>query len=59
MDRAKNPSVTPLAADLITELIDVGHAEGALLAPRGSELRRRVWSIGSALNDAGDKKLML
>jgi hypothetical protein len=59
LDRAKNPSVTPSAADLITELIDIGHAEGVLLAPRGSELWGRVRSIGSALNDTGGKKLML
>lgn len=59
LDRAKNPSVTPSAADLITELIDVGLAEGALLAPKGSELQERVQSVGSALNDAGGKKLML
>ncbi|KAF7170624.1 hypothetical protein CNMCM5623_002995 [Aspergillus felis] len=59
LERAKNPSATPSAADLITELIDLGHAEGALLAPRGSELRGRVRSIGSVLNDAGGKKLML
>lgn len=44
---------------MITELIDVGLAEGALLAPNGSELQERVQSIGSALNDAGGKKLML
>jgi hypothetical protein len=59
LDRAKNPSVTPSAAELITELIDVGHAEGSLLAPPGSELRGRIQSIGSALNHAGGKKLML
>ncbi|KAG0054374.1 hypothetical protein BGZ83_011383 [Gryganskiella cystojenkinii] len=59
LDRAKNPSVIPSATDLITELIDVGLAEGALLGPRGSEIRERVQSIGSALNDAGGKKLML
>ncbi|CAI7597383.1 unnamed protein product [Penicillium pancosmium] len=59
LDRTKNPSVTPSAADLITELIDIGHAEAALLGPRGSELWGHVRSIGSALNHAGGKKLML
>lgn len=59
LERAKIPSVVPSAAELITELIDIGHAEGALLAPGGSELRGRVRSIESALNDAGGKKLML
>ncbi|KAJ5408882.1 hypothetical protein N7509_002765 [Penicillium cosmopolitanum] len=59
LDRAKNPSATPSGADLITELIDIGHAEGALLGPRGSALWGHVRSIGSALNHAGGKKLML
>ena len=57
--RAKDPYVTPSVKDLITELIDVGHAEGTLLPPRGSELWSRVRSIGSALNHAGGKELML
>ncbi|KAG0001670.1 hypothetical protein BGZ80_006138, partial [Entomortierella chlamydospora] len=47
LDRAKNPSVTPSTADLITELIDIG-----------SELQGRVRSIGSMLNDAGGMMLM-
>uniref|UniRef100_A0A093UUI3 Uncharacterized protein n=1 Tax=Talaromyces marneffei PM1 TaxID=1077442 RepID=A0A093UUI3_TALMA len=59
LGRTMDPSVTPSAADLITELIDVGHAEGRLLGPTGSELRGRVQSIGSELNDIGGKILML
>jgi hypothetical protein len=59
LDRAKNPSTTPSATDLITELIDAGHTEGTLLGPRGSEVRERIRWIGSALNDAGGRKLML
>ncbi|KAF9946223.1 hypothetical protein BGZ72_000520 [Mortierella alpina] len=58
LDRAKNPSATLSTADLITELIDVGSAEGTLLGPLGWEPLKRVRSIGSALNDAGGKKLM-
>lgn len=59
MDRAKDPSVIPSAAELINKLIDVGHAEGSLLAPPGSELRGIIQSMGSALKYSGGKKLML
>jgi hypothetical protein len=59
MDRAKGTSSTPSAEDLINELIAIGRVEGALLAPRGSELRGRIQSVGSALNDIGGMELML
>ncbi|WP_406633888.1 hypothetical protein [Amycolatopsis sp. WGS_07] len=44
---------------LTEQLIAIGRAEGVLLAERGSELRERVKSIGSALNKAGGAPLML
>jgi hypothetical protein len=59
MDRAEGTSSTPSADDLINELIAIGRVEGALLAPRGSELRGRIQSVGSALNDIGGMELML
>jgi hypothetical protein len=59
MDRAEGTSSTPSADDLINELIAIGRVEGALLAPRGSELRGRIQSVGTALNDIGGMELML
>ncbi|KAJ5763290.1 hypothetical protein N7533_001971 [Penicillium manginii] len=60
LDKAKNPTATISAADLTTELIDIGHTTGApLLHPIDSELRGHVQSIGSALNHVGGKNLML
>ena len=59
MDRAKGTSSTPSAEDLINELIAIGRVEGALLAPRRSELRGRIQSVGSTLNDIGGIELML
>lgn len=58
MDRAKNPA-SASTADLIDELIAIGRVEKGLLPPRGSELRERIKSIGSALNRIGGKELML
>ncbi|WIX81862.1 hypothetical protein QRX50_14425 [Amycolatopsis carbonis] len=46
-------------ADLINQLLAIGTKEQALLAPRGSEVRGRVQSIGAALDEAGGKELML
>jgi hypothetical protein len=59
MDHSKNPSTTTSAADLITELIDIGHAERSLLPPEGSEQQGHVRSIGSALDYTGGIMLIL
>lgn len=59
LDPTKATSSALPTADLINQLIAIGRAEGALLAPRGSELRERIQLIGSALNEKGGKALML
>ena len=59
IDRAKGTSSTPSTEDLINELIAIGRVEGGLLPPRGSELRGRIQSVGSALNDIGGMELMM
>lgn len=59
LDRADGTRPAPPLDDLITELITLGWARGALLDTRGSELRTRVESIGTALDKAGGRALML
>lgn len=61
-DRNKPQAQAPIVRsteDLINELIAIERTAGALLAPRGSELRERIKSVGSALNDIGGMELML
>ncbi|WP_424638774.1 hypothetical protein [Embleya sp. AB8] len=50
--------VTPKNTDPIDQLIAIGRSEGALLAPRESELRERIQAIGAALNETGGMESM-
>lgn len=53
------PMHRPPTAELINELIAIGRAEGALLAPRDSELRTRIQAVGARPYHAGGQELML